>query len=134
MGSVAINDYDFQPLTRQTNFGTIQDPVTLLIFFDGQEQDRYETYFSALKGTYEVNDAVTFKLIGSVYHTQEQEFFDIFADYRLGTPNNNIGEEDLGEVEFTQGVGSQLTHARNELDALFANLDTRELILKKIPK
>ena len=131
LGSVAINDYDFQPLTRQTNFGTIQDPVTLLIFFDGQEQDRYETYFSALKGTYEVNDAVTFKLIGSVYHTQEQEFFDIFADYRLGTPNNNIGEEDLGEVEFTQGVGSQLTHARNELDALFANLEYKGTYLKE---
>lgn len=131
LGSVAINNYDFQPLTRQTNFGTIQDPVTLLIFFEGQEQDRYDTYFSALKGTYEINEAVTFKLIGSVYHTQEQEFFDIFADYRLGTPNTNIGDENLGEVEFTQGVGSQLTHARNELDALFANLEYKGNYLKE---
>ena len=27
-------------------------------------------------------------------------------------------DEDLGEVEFTEGIGSQLTHARNDLDAL----------------
>lgn len=130
LASVAVNDYDFQPLTRQTNFGTVQDPQVLLIFFDGQEEDRYDTYFGALKGTYEVNENLSFKLIGSVYHTQEQEFFDIFADYRLGVPNTNIGDENLGEVEFTQGVGSQLTHARNQLDALFANIEFKGSYLK----
>lgn len=130
LGSVAINNYDFQPLTRQTNFGTVQDPVALLIFFDGQEQDRYDTYFGALKSTYELNDSHTIKLIGSVYHTQEQENFDIFADYRLGVPNTNIGDENLGEVEFTQGVGSQLTHARNNLDALFVNAQLKGSYLK----
>lgn len=130
LASVAVNDYDFQPLTRQTNFGTIQDPQTLLIFFDGQEEDRYDTYFGALKSTYKVNENLSFKLIGSLYHTQEQEFFDIFADYRLGVPNTNIGDENLGEVEFTQGVGSQLTHARNQLDALFANIELKGSYLK----
>ena len=130
LGSVAVNNYDFQPLTRQTNFGTVQDPIALLIFFDGQEQDRYDTYFGALKGTYELNDSHTVKLIGSVYHTQEQENFDIFADYRLGVPNTNIGDENLGEVEFTQGVGSQLTHARNNLDALFLNAQLKGSYLK----
>lgn len=130
LGSIAINNYDFQPLTRQTNFGTIQEPVALVVFFDGQEQDRYETYFGALKGNYKLNDAINLKLIGSVYHTQEQEFFDIFADYRLGTPNTSIGDENLGEVEFTQGVGSQLTHARNELDALFVNLEHKGSFVK----
>lgn len=123
LGSIAVNTYDFEPLTRQTNFGTIQNPVALLVFFEGQEQDRYDTYFGALKASYSVNESLTLKIISSLYHTQEQEFFDIFADYRLGVPNTNIGDEDLGEVEFTQGVGSQLTHARNELDALFVNLE-----------
>ena len=130
LASVAVNDYDFQPLTRQTNFGTVQDPIALLIFFEGQEEDRYDTYFGALKTTYEVNEAHTVKLIGSLYHTQEQENFDIFADYRLGVPNTNIGDENLGEVEFTQGVGSQLTHARNSLDALFVNAELKGSYLK----
>lgn len=123
LGNIAINTYDFQPLTRQTNFGTLSDPLALLIFFEGEEQDEYETYFGALKATYEVNENVTLKLMGSTYHTQEQEHFDILANYRLGQPNTNIGDENLGEVEFTQGVGSQLTHARNDLDALFINIE-----------
>ena len=123
LGNVAINQYDYEPITRQTNFGTLADPIALIVFYEGQEQDQYETYFGALKGTYNLNDKTTLKVLGSVYHTQEQEYFDIFADYRLGRPNTNIGEEDLGEVEFTQGIGSQLTHARNDLDALFFNLE-----------
>ena len=37
--------------------------------------------------------------------------------------NTNIGDENLGEVEFTEGIGGQLTHARNDLDALIFNLE-----------
>ena len=36
----------------------------------------------------------------------------ILAQYNLAEVNSNIGDEDLGEVEFSQGVGSQLNHAR----------------------
>jgi len=123
LGNISVNDYTYEPLTRQTNFGTIADPVALLVFYDGQEKDRYDTYFGALKGTYVVSENYTAKLIGSIYHTQEQEYFDILAEYRLGEVNTDIGSEDLGEVEFTEGIGSQLTHARNDLDALIINLE-----------
>ena len=34
-----------------------------------------------------------------------------------------MGDENLGEVEFTEGIGGQLTHARNDLDALIFNLE-----------
>jgi len=123
LGNIAINKYDYEPLTRQTNFGTITNPIALTIFYDGQERDQYNTYFGALKGTYKANDNLTLKLIGSAYHTQEQEYFDIFAEYFLGTVNTDIGSEDLGDVEFNEGIGSQLTHARNDLDALIFNLE-----------
>jgi len=123
LGNISVNDYSYEPLTRQTNFGTIADPVALLVFYEGQEKDRYDTYFGALKGTYVFSDNYTAKLIGSIYHTQEQEYFDILAEYRLGEVNTDIGSEDLGEVEFSEGIGSQLTHARNDLDALIINLE-----------
>ncbi len=123
LGNIAINKYDYEPLTRQTNFGTITNPIALTVFYEGQEEDQYETYFGAFKGTYQANDNLTLKLIGSAYHTQEQEHFDIFAAYFLGTVNTDIGSEDLGEVEFSEGIGSQLTHARNDLDALIFNLE-----------
>jgi len=123
LGNLSINDYSYQPLTRQTNFGTLTDPIALLVFYEGQEKDRYDTYFGALKGTYVLSDNYTAKLIGSIYHTQEEEHFDILAQYRLGEVNTNIGDENLGEVEFTEGIGGQLTHARNDLDALIINLE-----------
>ncbi len=122
LGNIAVNSYDYKPLTRQTNFGTLAEPVALVVFYNGQEKDTYKTYFGALKGTYIVNENLTLKLLSSTYHTQEQEYFDIFAEYRLGTPNTDIGSENLGDVEFTQGIGSQLTHGRNDLDALFLNI------------
>ena len=128
LGNIAINDYKYEPLTRQTNFGTLADPIALLIFYEGQEEDRYNTYFGALKGTYAVSDNFTAKFIGSIYQTQEQEYFDILAEYRLGTPNSNIGDENLGEVEFTEGIGAQFTHARNDLDALIVNFEHKGVL------
>lgn len=123
LGNVAINDYQYEPLTRQTNFGTLPEPKALLIAYEGQEKDRYETYFGALKTTYEVNENLTLKLIGSVYHTKEQEHFDIFADYFIGEVNTDIGTGDVGSIEFSRAIGSQLTHARNDLDALIFNIE-----------
>ncbi|WGK66367.1 TonB-dependent receptor [Croceiramulus getboli] len=125
LGTASINDYQYEPFARQTNFGSLIDPRAVVILYEGREEDRYDTYLGALKGTYAVNDNLTLKLIGSAYQTQEQEYFDILAQYRLGTPNTNIGDEDIGEVEFTEGAGSQLTHARNDLDAVIVNLQHR---------
>lgn len=123
LGNVAINKYSYKPLTRQTNFGTLADPIALLVFYDGQEEDKYDTYFGALKATYVASENYTAKFIGSIYHTKEQEYFDILAQYRLGEVDTSIGGENLGEVTFSEGIGSQLTHARNNLDALIVNLE-----------
>jgi len=123
LGNASINKYNYEPETRQTNFGTLQNPLALLVFYEGQERDKYETYFGALKGTYLVNDDLTLNLIASTYHTVEEEHFDILAQYRLGEVNTNIGDEDLGEVEFSEGIGGQLNHGRNDLDALITTIE-----------
>ncbi len=125
LGNIALNQYNFEPENRQTNFGTIDEPVALLVFFEGQEQTEYQTYFGAFKANYFLNEKTTLKLIGSAYHATEQEYFDIIAQYRLGEVNTNIGDENLGEVEFSEGIGSQFTRARNDLDALIFNIEHR---------
>ncbi len=125
LGNASINNYNYEPQTRQTNFGTLTDPLALLVFYQGQEKDKYQTFFGALKANYFVNDDLTLKLIASAYHTTEEEYFDILAQYRLGEVNSNIGDENLGEVEFSEGIGSQLNHARNDLDALIVNVEHR---------
>ncbi len=123
LGNASINKYNYEPQTRQTNFGTLADPLALLVFYEGKEKDEYQTYFAALSGTYFASDDLSLKLITSTYHTTEEEHFDILAQYRLGEVNSNIGDEDLGEVEFSEGIGGQLNHGRNDLDALITNIE-----------
>ena len=123
LGNISINKYNYEPKTRQTNFGSLGDPKALLVFYQGQEKDQYNTYFGAVKANYKLNDNVDLKFIASAYHTIEEEYFDILADYRLGEVNSNIGDDDFGEVEFSEGIGSQLNHARNDLDALIFNFN-----------
>ncbi len=125
LGNASLNKYDYEPLTRQTNFGTLTDPIALLVVYQGQEQDQYQTLFGALQGTYFANDDLTLNLTTSTYHTTEEEYFDILAQYSLGEVNSNIGDENLGEVEFSEGIGSQLSHGRNDLDALISTIEHR---------
>jgi hypothetical protein len=118
LGNIAQNNYNYQPTTRQTNFGTISEPIALLIQYEGQEKDKYTTFFGAIKSVYEPNKNNKYKYISSAYHTVEEEYYDILAQYRLGEVDANIGSETFGDVVFSRGIGSQLNHARNNLDAL----------------
>ncbi|MCO6173996.1 carboxypeptidase-like regulatory domain-containing protein [Flavobacterium sp. NRK F10] len=121
LGNVSQNKYHYQPLSRQTNFGTVSDPIALLVVYDGQEKDEYTTAFGAIKSVYQYNEKNKLKFIASTYHTQEQEYYDILAQYRLGEVDSNIGSDTFGDVVYSRGVGGQLTHARNDLDALIFN-------------
>jgi hypothetical protein len=125
LGNISQNKYNYQPLTRQTNFGTLNEPIALQVFYEGQEKDQYQTYFGAVKSTFKANETSTYKFIGSAYHTLEQEYFDIDAAYFLGEVDSNIGSETFGDVTFNRGIGSQLNHARNDLDALIINAEIK---------
>ena len=125
LGNLSQNRYNYQPLTRQTNFGTIDEPIALQIFYEGQEKDYYKTYFGSVKSTYIANENTTFKTIISAYHTQEQEHFDIEGAYYLGELDTNSASENFGEVSFNRGVGAQLSHARNDLDAFIVNVEVK---------
>ncbi|WP_298137208.1 TonB-dependent receptor plug domain-containing protein [Flavobacterium sp.] len=125
LGNVSQNRYVYQPLTRQTNFGTVSEPIALLIFYDGQENDKYQTLFGAVKTTFSATENSNYKLILSTYHTQEQEHYDIDAAYFLGEVDTSIGSETFGDVTYSRGIGSQLNHARNDLDALITNIEIK---------
>jgi len=125
LGNISQNRYNYEPLTRETKFGTIDEPIALLVDYEGQEKDKYETYFGAFKAVFKVNDNFTLKFIGSGYHTLEQEYFDIFASYGLGSVDTNIGGETRGDVTFLRGIGKQLLHARNDLDAVIVNAEVK---------
>lgn len=125
LGNIAQNNYKYQPFSRQTNFGTVSEPIALLIDYEGQEKDKYTTVFGAIKSVYEPNKNNKYKYISSAYHTVEQEYYDILAQYRLGEVDANIGSETFGDVVFSRGIGSQLNHARNNLDALIVTNEVK---------
>lgn len=124
LGAISQNKYLYQPLTRETKFGTIDKPMALAVYYEGQERDKYDTYFGAIKSTYNVSSDFTLKFIGSIFHTKEQEHYDILAQYRLGEVDGD-GSVVLQEVDYTKGIGSQLNHARNDLDALIVNAELK---------
>ena len=124
LGNISQNKYLYRPLTRETKFGTIDQPMSLAVFYEGQERDQYDTYFGAIKTTYKASSTFTLKFIGSLFHTTEEEHFDILAQYRLGNVNSD-GTTNPDDVDFTRGIGAQLNHARNDLDALIANAEIK---------
>ncbi|QOG91086.1 carboxypeptidase-like regulatory domain-containing protein [Flavobacterium columnare] len=125
LGNVSQNKYDYRPFSRQTNFGSLQEPLALLVQYEGVEKDAYTTTFGAIKAHYKINDNSNLKWINSIYHTIEQEYYDIMAEYKLGEINSNLGDSSFGNVEYARGIGSQFTHARNDLDALIVNTELK---------
>lgn len=121
LGNISVNDYQNEPLNRQTNFGTINDPRVLVVNYEGEEHNKYNTELGAFKFNYFLNDQITLKLIASAYHTNEEERSDVISKYRLGNVETNLGSEVLGEVNASKGIGSQFNRARNSLDALIFN-------------
>lgn len=130
LGNFSLNNYEYKPVTRRTNFGTLADTQALVVNYQGQENDKYLTLFGALKADYIPNENLTFTVSSSLYNTQEEEYFDIFAFYGIGEVNADFGSDNFGDVEFTQAIGSQLDHARNDLDALIANVQLKTTITK----
>ncbi|AWX43357.1 hypothetical protein HME9304_00345 [Flagellimonas maritima] len=125
LGTYSVNDYENEPLTRQTNFGTINDPRALLVFYQGKENSSFDNKLGALKADYFLNDNIKMDITASVYHTQEEEFSDIIASYELAEIDTDLGSENLGEVTNSRGIGSQFNRARNQLDALILNFSYR---------
>jgi len=125
LGNISSNTYHIKPETRITNFGTIDNPITLLVNYQGQERDEYKTYFGAFKASFKPNEASVYKLISSVYHTQEKENYDILGSYNLAEVDRSLGSDTFDQVKFTRGLGTQLNHGRNHYDALIASVELK---------
>ena len=123
LGNFARNSYKVKPSSRQTEFGTVQEAYRLNIYFEGQELDRFENYMGALSLDYFPRENMRLQFISSAFQTRESETFDILGEYWIGRLENQIGEEQFGEVVEAQGVGSFLDHARNYLQASVFNIE-----------
>lgn len=111
------NQYNLNPESRSTDFGTPSQVLRLNIFFEGQQELAYQNLLNAATLRYRPNPSTTLKFITSIYNTREYERFDILGQYRLSAIETNPESEDFQEPTANLGVGSFLRHARNELTA-----------------
>lgn len=111
IGNVSRNDYQFTPADRETTFGTSEELKTFRVYFDGQEKDKFHTYFGNVALTHHFNNYnhLTFNL--SAFKTQERETFDISGEYWLQNEGDDAG----------LAIGKYLEHARNKLEATVIN-------------
>ncbi len=121
LSNISSNQYQMIPKDRNTDFGTFNEALRLTIFFEGQELDKYQTYFGALSTKYNPNTKVKLELTASAFQTYEEENFDILGEYWLYQLDNNLGSDNFGDVAFDRGVGKYINHARNSLDARVLN-------------
>ena len=122
IGYISQNDYRFQPTSRETKFGTLEDVKSFRMYFDGQERDLFRTLFGTLKVSRQAGKAGRVSLSASAFSTREKETYDIQGQYWLNETN---GEEQLG-------VGTYMEHARNFLHSRSATVKaTYDLRLAK---
>ena len=121
LGNISKNEYTMIPENRDTDFGTINEALKLRIYFEGQEVDKYETFFGALSTTYQPSTELNLQFTTSAFQTFEQENFDILGEYWLYQLENNLGSDEFGDVAFDRGVGKYINHARNSLNARVLN-------------
>ena len=107
IGYISDNHYNFEPSDRETSFGTMENVKSFRVYFDGQEKDRFLTYFGTLGITRNITRKTSLSLLGSAFYTKEQEKYDIQGQYWL----------DQTETSENLGVGTYFEHARNYLSA-----------------
>lgn len=121
LGNIAINNYNFTPVNRTTNFGTAEDAKQFTVYFDGKEKDRFETYFGALTLRYRPSKSTDYTLLASGYLTNELVTYDISGEYWL----DQAGTSGEGGIGGELGVGRYHEHARDRIRASVLSLAFR---------
>lgn len=115
------NRYGLVPESQTTSFGGFFNPMTVRIYFDGQEQDSYATLHGALRATYRAGDDWRLAAQLSAQRLSERECYDVQSQYFLYEVA--AGEQAGDTAQFDRGVGTFLEHARNRLQTNVYSLD-----------
>ena len=125
LGNISINNYKFVPASRTTNFGTSTDAKQFKVYFDGQEKDRFETWFGALNLTWSPSKAASYGLTASGFLTNEFVSYDISGEYWLDQAGTSGDATGGGAIGGELGVGKYMEHARNRLKAQVMTIGLR---------
>lgn len=135
LANYSMNSYGFTPDSMSSSFGTMQTARNLTIYYDGQEQDLFQTVFGALSVSGHVSPEVLIGFDASGFYTNERETYDIQGEYILSdhpmdgsesSQRSSSGEQVVSsestETATVLGKGTYHEHARNTLAAGVATL------------
>ncbi len=125
LGSYAQNRYFLVPTDRQTTFGTVKQALQLNIYFGGADLMEYQTSTGAVSLVFKPIRKLQLKLIGSIFNSNENEFFTIEGAYRLSELETDQSSSNFGRAKSLRGIGYFINNARNSINATVINIGHR---------
>lgn len=122
LGHFSSNNYRFEPETQETDFGTANEAYSFKVYFEGQEQTKFQTMMGGTSLKWKASEKTNLDFYATVFNTVEREYFDILGEYYINELETDPSKEEFGDSIATLGVGSFLNHARNKLNATIINL------------
>ncbi len=122
IGHFSSNNFRFSPQTAETDFGTANEAYSFRIYFDGQEQTRFQTMMGGTSLKYKPSDKLQLDFYATVFNSNEKEYFDIQGQYFINQLETDPSKEEYGDSIAVLGVGTFLNHARNRLNATILNV------------
>ncbi|MFN5416223.1 MAG: TonB-dependent receptor plug domain-containing protein [Flavobacteriia bacterium] len=116
------NNYRFSPQTQETDFGTVNEAYRFKIYFDGQEQTKFQTVTAGTALKWQATRKLKLDFYTSVFQTEEREYYDIQGQYFINQLETDPSKEEFGDSIAVLGVGTFLNHARNKLNATIFNV------------
>ena len=110
IGYYSKNDYEMFPKERSVDFGSLQRPINLNVFYNGKENDQYKNMMGTFSMNYKSSDKWRFTLDSFAYQNREKEYYTIASSYILQT-----FDPITGNPVTSYDVGGQIEHARNDL-------------------
>lgn len=122
LGHVSLNNFRFQPQTQETDFGVANEAYTFKVYFEGQEQTKFQNAFGGLALKHKANNHLQLDFYSSIFYSDEKEYFDVLGQYYINQLETDPSKEEYGDSIAVLGVGSFLNHGRNKLNAYILNL------------
>lgn len=110
LGYWSKNDYEMIPKAKDVEFGTLQTPLKLTVFYDGKEDDQYKNMMGTASLHFKPNKKWSFSLDNFAYQNREREYYSVASGYLLQT-----FDPVTGAPVTSYDVGGQIDHARNDL-------------------
>lgn len=110
IGYFSKNDYEMVPKKKDVDFGTLQQPLKLTVFYTGREDDRYRNMMGTVSVNHKPNKKWSFTLDNFAYQNREREYYSIASGYMLQT-----FDPVTGDPVTSYDAGGQIDHARNDL-------------------